>query len=489
MTALPAAGLRMLGPVVGFLVLVELTSGILQGYYTPMLTDIARHLGIDDGDVNWFESAQLMLSALAVPLLAKLGDIYGHKRILLVSTVLTAAASWGVAFAPGFWTFLAAWSLQGFYVVWLPMEIALIFSRLRHAPNRAVLTRKAAGLLVGALELGVIGGALLGGVLVERFAGMLWLTLSFPAMAVTLCIFAVHFGVPESDSLDGGTVDRTGFVLLAVGLLTLTSGLTFLRINGPGTWWAWAVLAAGVAAFIPFVRYELGRRDPLVDFAMLRRPSMWPVQLTAGLFGISVLGAQAPMSTFARTDPAQHGYGLGLEASQVSIIIGSYVLALLVGALLFPVAARRTTPRNTLVGAALLVGVGYAMFLPFHDSLPQALANMVVAGLGSGALVAALPSAAAAAAPLNRTGMATGLTNTTKTIGGSFASAVFGIALASTAANALSGGTAVTAAPLEGYLTVWTVCSVTAFVAAAVLLLVPRLAFADPPLGAEENAV
>lgn len=489
MTALPAAGLRMLGPVVGFLVLVELTSGILQGYYTPMLTDIARHLGIDDGDVNWFESAQLMLSALAVPLLAKLGDIYGHKRILLVSTVLTAAASWGVAFAPGFWTFLAAWSLQGFYVVWLPMEIALIFSRLRHAPNRAVLTRKAAGLLVGALELGVIGGALLGGVLVERFEGMLWLTLSFPAMAVTLCIFAVHFGVPESDSLDGGTVDRTGFVLLAVGLLTLTSGLTFLRINGPGTWWAWAVLAAGVAAFIPFVRYELGRRDPLVDFAMLRRPSMWPVQLTAGLFGISVLGAQAPMSTFARTDPAQHGYGLGLEASQVSIIIGSYVLALLVGALLFPVAARRTTPRNTLVGAALLVGVGYAMFLPFHDTLPQALANMVVAGLGSGALVAALPSAAAAAAPLNRTGMATGLTNTTKTIGGSFASAVFGIALASTAANALSGGTAVTAAPLEGYLTVWTVCSVTAFVAAAVLLLVPRLAFADPPLGAEEKAV
>ncbi|MCC3277460.1 MFS transporter [Arthrobacter sp. zg-Y20] len=487
--AAPPAGLRMIGSVVGFLVLVELTSGILQGYYTPMLTDIARHLGIDDGDVNWFESAQLMLSALAVPILAKLGDIYGHKRILLASTVLTAIASWGVAFAPDFWTFLAAWSLQGFYVVWLPMEIALIFSRLRQQPNRAVLTRKAAGILVGALELGVIGGALVGGMLVEQFAGMLWLTLSIPALAVTLCIFAVQFGVPESTALDGGTVDRTGFALLAFGLLTLTSGLTFLRINGPETWWAWAVLAAGAAVFIPFVRYESGRKDPLVDFAMLRSPAMWPVQLTAGLFGISVLGAQAPMSTFARTDPGQYGYGLGLEASQVSIIIGSYVLALLAGALLFPAAARRTTPRNTLVGAAVLVGVGYALFLPFHDTLPQTLANMVVAGLGSGALVAALPSAAAAAAPLNRTGMATGLTNTTKTIGGSFASAVFGIALASAAVDALSpAGATATAAPLEGYLTVWTVCSVTAFVAAAVLLMVPRLAFADPPLTAEEAA-
>ncbi|WP_307859395.1 MFS transporter [Arthrobacter sunyaminii] len=144
--------LRSLGPVVLFLALLEITSGILQGYYTPILTDIARNLGINDGDVNWFEAAQLMLSALAVPVLAKLGDIYGHKRILLVSTVLTAAASWGVAFAPDFWTFLAAWSMQGFYVVWLPLEIALIFSRASAAPGGAALTRKAAGVLVGALQ-------------------------------------------------------------------------------------------------------------------------------------------------------------------------------------------------------------------------------------------------------------------------------------------------------------------------------------------------
>lgn len=65
--------MRALGPVVLFLVLVEITSGILQGYHTPILTDIARNLGIADGDVNWFEAAQLMFSALAVPVLSRLG--------------------------------------------------------------------------------------------------------------------------------------------------------------------------------------------------------------------------------------------------------------------------------------------------------------------------------------------------------------------------------------------------------------------------------
>ena len=475
--------MRALGPVVLFLVLVEITSGILQGYYTPILTDIARNLGIADGDVNWFEAAQLMFSALAVPVLSRLGDMFGHKRILLVSTVLTAAASWGVAFAPDFWTFLVAWSLQGFYVVWLPLEVALIFARAASAANRAALTRKAAGVLVGGLQFGVIAGALAAGALVDVFGGDLRLTLMVPAAAATLCVFAVWFGVPETGLRAGGALDVRGFTLLAIGLLLLTSGLTFLRINGAGTWWVWAVLAAGLAAFVPFVRYQLRISEPLVDIRMLCAPTMWPVQLTAGLFGISVLGAQAPMSTFARTDRELHGYGLGLEAGSVSLIIGAYVLSVLTGALLFPLAARLTTPRITLCGAAAVVGIGYGLFLPFHDSLGQTLTNMVIAGLGSGALVAALPSAAAAAAPLNRTGMATGLTNTTKTIGGSFASAVFGIALLSAAGQTLGEvAGAATAAPLTGYLTVWSVCSVTAFVAAAALLFVPKLAFADPPL-------
>ena len=90
-TASARATLGALAAVVGFLAFVEFTSGVLQGYYTPMLTDIARHLGIHDADVNWLEGAQLMLSALVVPAFAKLGDMIGHKRMLLVSTALTAA--------------------------------------------------------------------------------------------------------------------------------------------------------------------------------------------------------------------------------------------------------------------------------------------------------------------------------------------------------------------------------------------------------------
>ncbi|MFC4945470.1 MFS transporter [Pseudonocardia sp. GCM10023141] len=460
--------------LVGFLFLVEITSGILQGFYVPLISDLVTHLGIHDADFNWFEAAQLLVSALVVPVLAKLGDMYGHKRILLVSTALTAAASWWLAFADTFTTFLIAWALQGFYVVWLPLEVALIFDRGRRTGTAASQTRRAAALLVVALELGAIIGALGGPQVFGALGADVSLTLAVPAIVVSLVFFAILFGVPESEPVPGRSLDVPGFAMLAAALLLITSGLMFLRINGPSAWFVWVLIAAGAAALVPFGRFELRRPDPAIDMRVLRSPSMWPVQLTAGLIGISVLGAQAPLSTYAGTDPAL-GYGLGLDAGTRGILIGLYVIMMIPGALLFPIVSRRLTPRVTLIIATFLVGVGYALFLPFHLVTWQVFVNMSIAAVGTGALVAALPAAAAAAAPRGQTGIAAGLTNTTKTIGGSFASAVFGVVLLSGATAALG-----TSASLTGYMIVWTICGVTGLVAGLALFAVPRSAFADP---------
>ncbi|THG34252.1 MFS transporter [Glaciibacter flavus] len=468
-----------LGPVagvVGFLAVVELTSGILQGYYVPLLTDIARHLGIHDADVNWFEGAQLMVSALVIPAFAKLGDMVGHKRMLVVSMGLTAVAALALPFTDSFWVYLIAWALMGFYSVWLPLEIALVFSRSRTTDAPAAVTRRAAGLLVAALEIGAIAGALVAGQLVDSM-DLRWV-LILPGIAVAICLFVVLFGVKESPDLAGGRFDTGGLVLVSLALLALTGGLSFLRINGPGDVLSWAVVVVGVLLFIPFSRYELRQADPLIDVRMFRSAALWPVFLTAGLFGVSVLGAQAPLSTFARTDASSYGYGLSATSGQTSVLIGAYLLSLIVGALLFPVATRFVTPRIALIGASLLVAVGYLLFVPLHDGYGQVLANMVIAGLGSGALVAALPSAAAAAAPAHQTGVATGLTNSVKTVGGAIASCVFGIALLSRVGDAAGSSTG-TAGSLSGYMTVWIVCGVTALVAAVCLVFVPKLAFQD----------
>ncbi|HWK76374.1 MFS transporter [Microbacterium sp.] len=471
------ATLGALAAVVGFLAFVEFTSGVLQGYYTPMLSDIARNLQIHDADVNWFEGTQLMLSALVVPAFAKLGDMVGHKRMLLISTALTAAAALALPFTDSFWVFLIAWTLMGFYVVWLPLEIALIWSRSRRMEGRSVITARAAGLLVAALEGGAILGALLGGALIDVLP--LTIVLLIPALLVVVCFFVILFGVKESPEQNGGVLDTVGLVLISMALICFTGGLSLLRLDGglvnP---WSWAVVVLGLLLIVPFVLWELRHDDPLIDVRMFRSPALGPVFLTAGLFGVSVLGAQAPLSTFARTDPEVYGYGLGTTGFATSLIIGIYLIGMIAGALLFPVIARPATPRVTLIGASALVAIGFLLFLPFHDAYLQVIVNMIIVGLGSGALVAALPAAAASAAPETQTGVATGLTNSVKTVGGAIASCVFGIALLHGVAST-SGGAEGTAGSLAGYFTVWIVCGVTALLAAVLLLFVPKQAFTD----------
>src|SRR5690606_18760455 len=120
-------------------------------------------------EFNVFEGTQLLLAALVVPILAKMGDMYGHKRILLVSTVFTAGATWWLAFAGDYWSFLIAWTLQAFFTVWLPLEVALIFDKGRRSGRAASATRKAAGLLVVGLEAGAIAGALGGSAVFKAF--------------------------------------------------------------------------------------------------------------------------------------------------------------------------------------------------------------------------------------------------------------------------------------------------------------------------------
>jgi MFS family permease len=472
------APVRGLAAVVGFLVCVELASGVLQGYYTPIFSDIADHLGIRDADVNWFEAAQLIVAALVVPPLARLGDLVGHRKVLLLSTAVTAAGSWTLAVAPNFATFLVGWAVQGAYVVWLPLEIAIISRRTAGSGRQQLLTRRAAAVLVGALEIAVIIGALTSGALVE--ATSMGVLLTLPAVAVTLCLAAIWFGVEDVPGDGAGGFDWTGLALVTAALGLVMAGLVVVRLDGPGSVPAWLLILAGVATFVPFGRHEAARPDPIVDVRLLRSPGQWPVQLTAFLFGVSVLGAQIPLSTFARSDPAVAGYGLGADASFVSTLVGLYVVFLAIGALTLPVTARLLGPRQALVGSCLLVAVGYALWLPFHDTTGQALLNMAVAGLGSGALVAALPATAAAAAPAERVGFATGMTNATKTVGGALASSVFAIALAATGSL---DDPAEGQAPLSGYLTVWSICAVAALLAALALLRMPQPA-AEQPLPA-----
>ncbi|GAA1549427.1 MFS transporter [Nocardioides humi] len=466
--------------MIALLAAVEVASGVIQGYYGPIMVDIAHDLDVRYADLNWLEAAQLIFSALVVPPLARLGDLVGHRRVLVVATAVTAAATWGIAFAPSFPLMLLAWTLQGTYVVWLPIEVAVIHRRTAGRPDQGRVTRRVAAILVATLELSVIAAAVLAGQLADRVSVTTMLVL--PAVVVTVCLPVLAF-LEEVPGVRGGRFDWGGLGLMTLAVLAVLGGLVLIRVDGASSVPAWLLVLLGAALLVPWWRYETRHPDPLVDVRLLAHPAQWSVQATAFLVGMSLLGAQVPLSTYFRSDPAVHGYGFGLTAAEGSARIALYVACLAVGALSLGPVSRLLGARRAMTVGCVVYAVGYAAWLPLHASPGAAWGVMAVVGLGTGGLVAAIPAAAAAAAPPGRVGSATGLTNAAKTIGGGIASSVFAICLAGTGTLEVSGGS------LAGYYAVWSICAVSGLLAALVLALTARAraVVSEVPAGPERS--
>jgi len=462
--------------VIGFLVFTEIVYGILRGFYGPIVSDVADHIGIPDADFNWFETAQHSMAALMVLVFSRLGDIRGHKRVLMWTTTITALGSWILVFAPSFASFLAGYALQGACAVWLPIEIAIIYRRTAGSAHQHRLSRRATGILVSAFYLSIIVGAATSGALVGTVP--LPVLLSVPAVLTTLCILVVWLGI-ESDepSVSAARLDWVGLGLLGASLGSFLAGMVLIHLQGVSSPLAWSLLLVAVAIQVPFVRYEARLSEPMIDVRLLKIRTQWPVQLAALLFGIALLGAEIPIITYARTDPDAVGYGLGTGAGFVSLGSATQVIFIAIGALTSPVIARLIGARRAVVLAAFVGAVGIGLWVPFHSSTAQALVNLALTGLGAGAVMAALPVLAASAAPPERTGFATGMTNAGKTIGGSIATAVFAVVLsASGSLDEVTEGYA----PLSGYLTVWSTCGAAALAAGLALLLLPRSVDEEP---------
>lgn len=484
------------GGIVGALILVEIVSGVLQTFYLPLVTPIARVLGINDADWNWFEAAQTLVAAVTLPLLARLGDLFGHKRILLGTIAVVAAASWGVAFAGGYWSFLVAWAMQAFIAVWLPLEIALVFDRGRRMGRPASATRKAAGLLVVGLEIGAVSAALLGGRMftwlggsdalhnaltqgttpgtVEAITSALTMTLAVPAAVTTIVFFVVLFTIPESEPHPSDrAIDGIGLALLAATLLILMGAIALMRVVGFGDIRVWLLFALGAAVVPVFVRHELRAASPAIDIRVLRSRAMWPIQLGAGLMGIAILGTQVPVVAYVGTRPDIVGYGFGLDTAGVSLLIGAQVIMMGVSAVFFGRAVQRFGARNVMVVGASLVAVQAILFTVFVTSLAGWVVAIFLGGIGAGMTAAGTPAVAASAAPAGQTGIAAGMTNMFRTIGGAFGSAMFALALG-------AGETGTTASPLAGYLTVFLIAGVMTALAAVAFSFIEKSSLRDP---------
>ncbi|WP_249998343.1 MFS transporter [Actinoplanes sp. M2I2] len=434
--------------IVGFLLVIEFASGLTQGWLSPLLPSILQRYDTTAANLNWVNAVFLLSSAVCVPLLSKLGDLFGHRRLLTVAAASVAVGSVLVAVAPSFGVLLLGRALQGPLLAFLSLEFAIVRERAGPWAGRAV------GLLVGSLALGGSVGLLLAGQTRQHLS--LSTTLWVPAVLMIVMVPVAAMLVPETTLRTPGRVDWAGAGLLSLGLVLL---LVAVGNGGAWGWTSWRAtggIAGGLVVLAVWVVLELRVAQPFVDVSLVLRGKLGPPVLAGFFAGAELFGSQAAGALFLGL-PASTGVGLGLSAGQLGLVLVVFGLAAFVGTWLAPRLAERSGTRPTLILGAILSAAGYVLTALAHDTVGVFVAWQVLVGVGNGLVLAVLSGYVVTHAPADAVGISSGLLNTARTVGGAVSGAAFAAVMAAMVTRPAGAARPVTTE--AGYMTVWLVCA------------------------------
>ncbi|MCX2951110.1 MFS transporter [Lentzea sp. NEAU-D7] len=405
--------------VVAVLALGGITVSLMQTLVIPLLPRFPALLGSSPGDTTWVITSTLLASAVATPVVGRLGDMYGKRRMLLVSLLMLVAGSVIAALSYSLVPLVVGRVVQGLAVGVIPLGISIMRDELP-------LERLAGATALMSASLGV-GGALglpAAAFLVEQsdWHMLFWTS----AAAGVLVLVAVLVVVPESPVRGGGRFDVLGALGLSVALVCLLLG-----VSKASTWSGATTAGLFVAAAVVLGLWgwwELRSPQPLVDLRTTARRQVLLTNIASAVFAFAMFAQSLVLPQILQL-PVSTGHGLGQSLLVTGLVLVPSGLVMMATA---PVSARISNargPRVTLVLGALVVALGYGAGVFMLTAVWQLVVVSAVIGAGIGLGYGAMPALIMGAVPTSETAAANSLNTLMRAIGTSVSSAVAGVVL------------------------------------------------------------
>ncbi|WP_410667487.1 MFS transporter [Amycolatopsis sp. cmx-4-68] len=408
--------------VVAVLALAGITVSLMQTLVIPLIPALPGLLHASAADATWAITATLLAGAVATPTMGRLGDMYGKRRMLLVSLGALVAGSAIGALSDTLVPMVAGRTLQGLAAGVIPLGISIMRDELPAERLGSATALMSASLGVGG-ALGLPAAALLA----ENadWHALLW-TAAGLGLVVTALVVAL---VPESPVRTGGRFDVLGAAGLSIALVCLLLAIS------KGADWGWGsaatlgLFATAVVVLLLWGRWELRTARPLVDLRTSARRPVLLTNIASAVFGFSMFAMSLVLPQLLQL-PAATGYGLGRSMLVVGLVMAPSGLVMMT---LAPVSARITAthgPKTTLMLGALVVAAGYALGVVLMSATWHLVVVSSIIGAGVGLAYGAMPSLVMGAVPVTETAAANSLNTLMRSIGTSVSSATAGLVLA-----------------------------------------------------------
>ncbi|MFF8912813.1 MFS transporter [Streptomyces sp. NPDC015032] len=427
------------GGVVPVLAFAGITVAVMQTLLVPVIKDLPALLHTDPSNATWVMTATLLAGAVATPIMGRLGDLHGKRRMLLASLAVMVAGSLICAFTDVLVVMIAGRALQGFAMGAIPLGIGIM---------RDELPREKLGSAMALMSssIGVGGGlALPAAALVAQHAD--WHTLFFGAAGLgVLSMVLTALVVPETTLRAPGRFDLVGALGLSLGLVCLLLPVT------KGSDWGWTsgatlgLIAAAVVILILWGLFELRSPAPLVDLRTTARREVLLTNLASIMVGVAFYAVSLVLPQLLQL-PESTGYGLGRSMVVAGLCVAPLGLTMMFIAPLYARLSARRGPKVSLMLGMLIIAIGYGAGLGLMSAAWQTVITAVVLGAGIGLAYSSLPALITGAVDPSETGAANGLNTLMRSIGTSVSSAVIGMVLANTSVR--TGG--VSLPSMEGF--------------------------------------
>lgn len=404
------------------------------------LPTIARYFGVPlNGAIEWVIIAYLVAVAGVLLTTGRVADMIGRKPIWITGLVVFTVGSAICGASVSLGMLIVARALQGLGGA-LIMAISPAMLTSAFPPQER---GRALGLNAIFVALGVSVGPTLGGIITEYFT---WRWIFYVNVPIGIIgIIATIRVLKEQVQRKRERFDPAGALLLAVGLIGLTLGLSF------GQEWGWnsplliTTLATSVIALAALVMVERRISAPVIDFSMLRNRVFFSANISLILSFLALFAVSFMMPFYLEELRGFSTLQAGLLLTPLPLTIA--VIAPFSGSL-----ADRFGTRWLAAGGLTLACIGLVLISQLNEqsSVFDIVWRLVVTGMGQAIFQSPNNSALMGAAPRGRQGIASGFLATGRVVGQSVSVALAG-AIFTSLGGALAGQLLITQSHKSGH--------------------------------------
>lgn len=365
------------------------------------LPSILQEFPTDQG--GWVVSTYFLSGAVAAPLLGKAADLYGKRRILLITLFLSGIGALLCAIAPSFGVLLVGRALQGLVMATISLSYSLIRDVYPKRPAAFAVSVTSAGIGVFSIVNPLLVGWLIA---TWGFRGMFW----FDVIWTFGLLFAVMLSTPESSLRRKARPDVLGGTLLSLGVLSV---LIYVSM---GREWGWTsalglgLVVFGVLMLVFFVAHARRAEEPIANLQLItRRPLVFTILTGAIGYALAATTGQAMVLLAVTPREAGKTYGLGMTTIEYAQIGSTQGVATVVaGVLLGMLVARGRNPRFFMLLGMIAWSAGTLLLALSHNTLFNLITAALVYGFGIGFVQAAIPNLVIRSVPARDQGSTAG---------------------------------------------------------------------------------